>query len=55
MLFRTLNEAEILQFKKWARDNYTPYTEISGVWHPVIQAECTKINEETDADHKEAA
>jgi hypothetical protein len=48
MLFRKLTEAEIVDFKKWARESYKPYEDISGIWHPVVQAECVKINEETD-------
>lgn len=46
ILFRNLTEDEVVEFKKWARDNYKPYDSISGVWHPVIQAECAKINAE---------
>jgi hypothetical protein len=34
-------------FKDWARNNYEPFSPISGVWHPIIQRECTIINEET--------
>ena len=45
-IFRYLNEEEIKDFQKWARDNYTPGSEISGVWHPVVQKECVKINKE---------
>lgn len=46
ILFHYLTEAEIVKFKKWARDNYKPYENISGVWHPVVQVECAKMNEE---------
>jgi len=42
-MFRELSEAEELEFRKWARENYTPYSEINGVWHPIIQAECVAI------------
>jgi hypothetical protein len=28
--------------------NCQPHSKISGVWHPVIQAECVKMNEEHD-------
>lgn len=45
-LFRDLDETEERAFRQWARDNYTPFSPISGVWHPVIQDECRLINEE---------
>jgi hypothetical protein len=37
---------EEAEFKKWARENYTPYTPIPGIWHPVVQDECVKMNRE---------
>lgn len=45
-LFRDLPPAEIAEFRSWARANYQPLTPISGIWHPVIQDECRKINQE---------
>jgi len=45
-LFRELTEDEEIKFRKWARDNYKPYNDISGIWHPVVQHECAKINKE---------
>jgi hypothetical protein len=45
-LFRELNAEEEAEFRKWARDNYKPMSEIQGIWHPVVQDECTKINKE---------
>jgi len=45
-LFRELNPEEQEDFKQWARDNYTPLSPIKGVWHPAVQRECTRINEE---------
>ena len=45
-LLRDLDLFEISEFKKWARDNYVPMSEISGVWHPVVQQECVQINKE---------
>jgi len=47
-LFRDLGEAEAASFRKWARENYKPFSEISGLWHPVVQAECTQMNKEAD-------
>ena len=46
-LFRELTEEEAGKFRAWARKNYKPFDEIKGVWHPVVQNECTKINSET--------
>lgn len=43
-LFRELDEQEIVSFKQWARENYTPFSEIKGIWHPVVQTECTVMN-----------
>jgi hypothetical protein len=44
MLFKKLSETEIADYRKWARENYKPMTEIKGIWHPVVQAECVLIN-----------
>lgn len=48
-MFRELNKTEAAGFRQWARDNYRPQTEINPVWHPVVQAECRRINEEAAA------
>lgn len=45
-LFRELTPEEEKEFRKWARENYQPLTEIKGIWHPVVQDECVKINKE---------
>ena len=45
-LFRNLTTKEEDEFRQWARDNYEPFSEIKGVWHPVVQDECVKINQE---------
>jgi hypothetical protein len=45
-LFRTLDDQETATFRQWARDNYQPLTDISGLWHPVIQDECRQMNQE---------
>ena len=44
-LFKELTASEEHNFRQWAKDNYQPFTPISGVWHPVIQDECRRINE----------
>jgi hypothetical protein len=45
-LFRDLTPEEEQPFRKWARENYKPYDAIKGIWHPVVQDECVKINKE---------
>ncbi len=45
MLFKQLTEEEEEEFREWARENYEPLSEIKGIWHPVVQAECVKIND----------
>ena len=47
-LFRDLNPEEVKKFQQSARDNYKPFDPISGVYHPIYQAECTKINQEAE-------
>jgi hypothetical protein len=43
-LFRELSEAEIAEFRQWARNNYKVGEPISGLWHPIIQQECVAMN-----------
>lgn len=50
MEFRDLNEAEQEDFRLWARGNYKPGEEINALWHPVIQAECQRMNDEAGID-----
>jgi hypothetical protein len=45
-LFRDLSEEEEREFRQWARDNYEPLNPILGIWHPVVQDECKKMNQE---------
>lgn len=45
-MFRLLNEKEEAAFRSWARARYTHGTEISEVWHPVVQEECCRMCEE---------
>ena len=47
MLFRELTEEEKDRFRQWARQNYKVYSEIKGIWHPVVQEECVRMNAET--------
>lgn len=43
-LFKELTEKEVKEFKAWAHKNYKLCSEINGVWHPVVQEECARIN-----------
>ena len=45
-LFKTLSPAEEAEYRASARERYTPFEEISGVWHPIYQDECVKMNAE---------
>jgi hypothetical protein len=45
-MFKPLTEAEEKSMRKWARDNYKPLSPINGTWHPIVQAECVRINAE---------
>ena len=42
--FKRLSTDEDLELRRWARDNYVPFSDIDGNWHPVIQFECALIN-----------
>ena len=46
MFFRNLSAQEVQSFRQWARENYQPFSEIKGIWHPVVQEECLIINKE---------
>jgi hypothetical protein len=45
-LFKQLNKEEEKEFRQWARENYQPFSPISGFWHPAVQDECLKMNKE---------
>lgn len=45
--FRQLDDNEQKEFRQWARDNYQPGTLVSGLWHPIVQNECHKMNMES--------
>lgn len=46
MHFKTLTEAQEVRFRMDARKKYKLYTPIDGLWHPVYQDECVKMNHE---------
>ena len=45
MMFKQLTKQEKASYRQWAIENYEPLSEIKGIWHPIIQAECVSINE----------
>jgi hypothetical protein len=47
-LFKQLTPQQERDFRAWARISYKPFEQIEGVWHPVVQDECRKINEEAE-------
>lgn len=46
MSFKLLDEDDMEKYRKWAREHYKCFTDICGVWHPVVQAECVLMNNE---------
>jgi hypothetical protein len=48
--FKRLTPEEEKTHRQWARDNYTALQPIEGVWHPVVQDECVRMNEEHMAE-----
>jgi hypothetical protein len=44
-LFKSLTPEEEKSYRIWARYNYAQYSPINGVWHPVIQDECRRMNQ----------
>jgi hypothetical protein len=49
-LFKEVDLFEEEEYRKWARDNYVPFTDVKSVWHPVVQSECIRINDEARAN-----
>ena len=45
-LFKILSNEEQKEYRKWARENYKVTEPIKGLWHPIVQDECVKMNEE---------
>jgi len=52
-MFRLLSEEETEEFIQAARDNYIPFQPMQGIWHPVYQMECVRINHEHALYRKE--
>lgn len=53
-LFRNLTNDENAEFRIYARMNYIPFSSIPGIWHPVCQEECVKMNIEAAASIPDA-
>lgn len=47
MAFRKLSEQEKQEFRETARMNYELFSPIDGLWHPVYQHECVRMNAES--------
>lgn len=43
-IWRDLNDAEEMEFRQWARDNYKKGEAVNETWHPIVKDECHKIN-----------
>lgn len=46
--FKVLTPEEEVQFRAWARANYKVGDPIKPVWHPVVRAECERMNMELE-------
>ena len=44
--FKLLDETQIEEFRSHARRTYELFSPINGIWHPVYQLECVKMNME---------
>ena len=53
--FRQLSPEQEMVFRKAARLAYEPFLDINGVWHPVYQDECAKMNHEAATYAEEEA
>ena len=43
-MFRVLNPEDVEKFRKWARANYVPGSNVNELWHPAVRAECEAMN-----------
>lgn len=46
MEFRELDDAEVKEFRQWAREHYRPGDPVNEMYHPVVQVECHEMNRE---------
>lgn len=47
--FRSLDAHEVIEFKRWAHENFDPEKTMDGTWHPVVRAEWERIAHEAQA------
>lgn len=45
-VYKALLRTETLAFQMEARRTYKPFEPIQGIWHPIYQLECVRINHE---------
>jgi len=50
MIFKKLTDKEEKEHREWARENYKQTEPINGIWHPIVQHECAKMNNELVKD-----
>ena len=48
LFFRELTAEEVEASKQWARENFKPGEEPNELWHPVVQEEWNKLQEQHD-------
>jgi hypothetical protein len=54
-MFRELSPEEEAELRQWARDHHHPGEEIrEGIWHPIVVAECMRIDNEEISAMREA-
>lgn len=52
-LFRSLTQAEVDEFKRWAHENYEANNGIAkAVWHPIVKQEFAAITEGRKLNNK---
>lgn len=51
--FRRLTPQEEAAYRRWARQHYIPGSKIDPEWHPVVQAECARMNDELFTQEEE--
>lgn len=50
--FRQLSKEDEHELRVWARTHYVPGTRINPLWHPVVRAECRRINKNRKQEHR---
>lgn len=53
--FRSLDDEEEDEFRKWAQENYKPGEPIPSIWHPIVRRECELMNQGIIFDPKKRA